>query len=201
MFQVPFSPGCVLFRAVMRSTTSAHRRPFTPPIESRHFKHGPPKPPGTSPRVCAYGANVAAICLSGGKTCRALFSFSRPAPLRLARAGRRWGRAVGPPRPGFAGFTPRAPGTPRRNAVSCRLLCATFTRGDADIFRPEARRMVGASERKMFSAFTDLKAFPRALMFRHVQRCDDSPSVQRPASRASPAAYLNALFAILQKGA
>ena len=41
MFQVPFPPGCVLFRAVMRSTTSAHRRPFTPPVESRHFKHGP----------------------------------------------------------------------------------------------------------------------------------------------------------------
>jgi len=91
-FQVPFSPGCVLFRAVMRSTTSAHRRPFTPPIESRHFKHGPQKPPGNSPRVCAYGANVAAICLFGGKTCRALSSFSRPAPCGLAQAGPLWGR-------------------------------------------------------------------------------------------------------------
>jgi hypothetical protein len=89
IFQVPFSPGCVLFRAVMRSTTKTHRRPFTPPVESRHFKHGPAKPPGNSPRVRADGANVAAICLLGGKTCRALFSLSRPAPLRLARAGRR----------------------------------------------------------------------------------------------------------------
>ena len=67
MFQVPFSPGCVLFRAVMRSTTSAHRRPFTPPVESRHFKHSPPKPPGKSPRVSSLRLAIGAICFSGGR--------------------------------------------------------------------------------------------------------------------------------------
>jgi hypothetical protein len=90
-FQVPFSPGCVLLRAVMRSQTSAHRRPFSPPIESRHFKRSARKPPGNSPRVRAYGANVAAICLIGGKTCRALCSTKRARHRagwrKLARSG------------------------------------------------------------------------------------------------------------------
>ncbi len=36
-----------------------------------------------------------------------------------------------------------------QGGMSCRLLCAPFTRGNADIFRPEARRKVGTSERKM----------------------------------------------------
>ena len=111
VFQVPFSP-C--------SVNSTRRKPS---LQTR-----PPTPPGNSPRVCAYGANVAAICLFGGKSLPGAFhQFSRPAPLRLAQAGRRWGRASGPPRSGFAGFTPRAPVTPRRDAVSCRLLCAPFT--------------------------------------------------------------------------
>ena len=70
MFQVPFPP-C--------SAGSTRRKPS---LQTR-----PPKPPGNSPRVCAYGANVTAICLFGGKTCRALFLFSRPAPLRLPLRG------------------------------------------------------------------------------------------------------------------
>lgn len=118
-------------RSLSRGDALADERP-PPPVHSTRRKPSlqtrPPKPPGNSPRVCAYGANVAAICSSGGKTCRALFSFSRPAPLRLARAGRRWGPPhVRGPWSGFAGFTPRASVTPRRDAVSCRLLCATFT--------------------------------------------------------------------------
>ncbi len=48
-FQVSFSPCSV----------NSTRR--SPPLQTR-----PPKPPGNSPRVCAYGANVAAICLIGG---------------------------------------------------------------------------------------------------------------------------------------
>jgi hypothetical protein len=48
----------------------------------------PKTPPGNSPRVCAYGANVAAICLFGGKNLPgALRTEARPAPLRLAVAG------------------------------------------------------------------------------------------------------------------
>ena len=159
-FMCRLSPGCVLFRAVMRSTTSAHRCPFTPTVESRHFKHGPPKPPGKSPRVCAYGANVAAIRFSGGKTCQPLFSLSRPAPLRLAQAGRRWGRAAAPPRSGFAGSLRAHPSRHGVDAVSCRLLCAPFTRGNADIFRPEARKMVGASVRKMFCSESTRNSVP-----------------------------------------
>ena len=50
MFQVPFSPG------------SAHSTRRKPSLQTRS-----PKPPGNSPRVCSYGANVAAICLFGGK--------------------------------------------------------------------------------------------------------------------------------------
>ena len=109
-FQVPFPP-C--------SASSTRRKPS---LQTR-----PPKPPGNSPRVCAYGANVAAICLIGGKTCRALFSFSRPAPCGLAQACPPWGRCA--PRFGFAGFTPRATVTPSRCSIgmSCRLPCATFT--------------------------------------------------------------------------
>ena len=101
------------------------RAPCTPPVETRHFKHGPQQPLGNSPRVCAYGANVAAICLFIGQTCRALSSFSRPAPCGLTQACPLWGRYAS--RSGFAAFTPRASVTPRRNAVSCRLLCAPFT--------------------------------------------------------------------------
>ena len=51
--------------------------------------------------------------------------FSRPAPCGLTQACPLWGRCA--PRSGFAGFTPRASVTPRRDAVSCRLLCAPFT--------------------------------------------------------------------------
>ena len=68
-FQVSFSPGSV----------NSTRR--SPPLQAR-----PPNAAGQFPRVCAYGANVAAICLFGGKTCRALFSFSRPASPGSLRA-------------------------------------------------------------------------------------------------------------------
>ena len=70
-FQVPFSPG---------SVNSTRRKPS---LQTR-----PPNPPGNSPRVCAYGANVAAICLFGGNSLPvALRIEARPAPLRLAVAG------------------------------------------------------------------------------------------------------------------
>ena len=69
-FQVPFSPG---------SVNSTRRNPS---LQTR-----PPTPPGNSPRVCAYGANVAAICLFGGKSLPVELRIeTRPAPLRLAVA-------------------------------------------------------------------------------------------------------------------
>ena len=44
----------------MCSVNSTHR---SPSLQTR-----PQTPPANSPRVCAYGANVAAICLFGGKS-------------------------------------------------------------------------------------------------------------------------------------
>ena len=136
----------------MRSPTSAQRRPFIPPVESRHFKHGPPKPPGNSPRVCACGANVAAICLSGGKSrlrmataaraCRVLFSFSRPAPRGPARSGVATLR-------GTAQCSLRAH-PPRQQVGMAECFALRSRPQQPDIFRPEARHLVGASGRKMF---------------------------------------------------
>lgn len=59
-FQVPFSPG---------SARSTRRKPS---LQTRS-----PKPPVNSPRVCAYGANVAAICLIGGQSLPGAFSKRR----------------------------------------------------------------------------------------------------------------------------
>jgi hypothetical protein len=119
-FQVPFSPGCVLFRAVMRSTTSAHRRPFTPPVESRHFKHGPRSRRAIRPE-----------CAPTVQTSRPFaFSAARPAGRSLrSRARHRagWRRLA---RSGVAALRgPASPGSLRAHpsrhgaaAVSCRLL-------------------------------------------------------------------------------
>ena len=54
-------------------------------------------PPGNSPRVCAYGANVAAICLIGGQSLPGAFSRkTRPAPLRLPLRGPSLGSGLRP---------------------------------------------------------------------------------------------------------
>ena len=131
VFQVPFSPG---------SVNSTRQKPS---LQTR-----PPKPPGNSPRVCAYGANVAAICLFGGKTCPTLFSIVAP---DTARAGASWPSlgslrsAVRLRRVHSARIRHATARTPchagcfaLRSRMRLRSLCA-----------PEARNVVGASGRKV----------------------------------------------------
>lgn len=122
MFKVPFSPGCILFRAVLRSTTSAHRRPFTPPVKSRHFKHGPEA-------AGQFAASVRLRCKRRGhllfrraEPAERFSPFSRPAPCGLAQAGPLWGRCA----PRFSTmFTPRASAAP--TSWHGGMLCALFT--------------------------------------------------------------------------
>lgn len=116
----------------------SRRAPYAPTVEIRRFKRGPQSHRAIRPECltrrslrgggCAV-PKVTAMCLFGCQTAGRSSPFSRLVPLRLARAGRRWGRAAGPPRSGFAGFTTRAPVTPSRYSIgmSCRLLCASFT--------------------------------------------------------------------------
>ncbi len=62
---------------------------------ARLWRDGPQEPPGNSPRVCAYGANVAAICLFGGKKdhpqtlARGMPAPKNPARLKTASIGLR----------------------------------------------------------------------------------------------------------------
>lgn len=144
---------------------------------SRHFKHGPPRPPGKSPRVCACGANLAAICFSGGKSrlrmatagraCRALFSFSRPAPLRLAQAGRRWGRAAGPPRFGLAAFTPRASVTPRRGRRVMPVALRSVHKTECGHFSPRSPPESGGFGTKNVVWGNGLEVCPRCPLLLH----------------------------------
>lgn len=122
-----------LSRRAFRSQARTTRAPFTPPVESHHFKHGPRQPPGNSPRVSAYGGNVGAICLFVGKNLPG-------ATLQTGRARHRPDRACAA---GLGSFCHPAelrgtaqdvhsaqPSRHGEDAASCQLLCAPFTNAD-----------------------------------------------------------------------
>lgn len=93
---VDFHPGHVSsavfagLHSLPRGDALADERPPLPVHSTRRnpsLKTRTPKPPGNSPRVCAYGANVAAICFSGGQNLPSAFLHSRA---RHREAGASW---------------------------------------------------------------------------------------------------------------
>lgn len=161
-FQVPFSPGCVRFRAVMLSPTSAHRRPFTPPVESRHFKHGP-----RSRRAIRH-------------ECAPTVQTSRPFALPAGRPAGRSSRSRARHRSGWRALAvagvPRTCGVrgpassgslrahpSRHGATPCHAGCCALRSRDAVETCPQAPgRKWGACEHVSFSIWAGPDRFPLA---------------------------------------
>jgi hypothetical protein len=109
---------------------------------------------------CA-GPIIAAICLFGGKTCRALFPVFAPV---TAPAGAGWpslgsfchaAEFHGPASPGSLRAHPSRHGA---DAVSCRLLCAPFTNADEVTFHRKPGWKRGLSVEKCCQ-FREMLAF------------------------------------------